>query len=46
MHTGHLIFAQLMDFLPLAAFRRCVACCGCGLGGLQLGEGAGEAFLR
>lgn len=25
MHTGRLIFAQLMDFLPLAAFRRCVA---------------------
>ena len=25
MHTGRLIFAQLIDFLPLAAFRRCVA---------------------
>ncbi len=25
MHTGRLIFAQLMDFLPLAAFRRSVA---------------------
>jgi IS4 transposase len=25
VHTGRLIFAQLMDFLPLAAFRRCVA---------------------
>jgi transposase len=27
VHTGRLIFAQLMDFLPLAAFRRCVARC-------------------
>ncbi len=25
MHTGRLIFAQLMDFLPLHEFRRCVA---------------------
>ena len=25
MHTGRLIFAQLMDFLPLPEFRRCVA---------------------
>ena len=25
MHSGRLIFAQLMDFLPLAEFRRCVA---------------------
>jgi IS4 transposase len=25
VHTGRLIFAQLMDFLPLAAFRRSVA---------------------
>ena len=25
MHTGQLIFAQLMDFLPLPEFRRCVA---------------------
>ena len=25
MHTGRLVFAQLMDFLPLAEFRRCVA---------------------
>ena len=25
MHTGRLIFAQLIDFLPMAAFRRCVA---------------------
>ena len=25
MHTGRLIFAQLMDFLPLPAFRHCVA---------------------
>jgi hypothetical protein len=25
VHSGRLIFAQLMDFLPLAEFRRCVA---------------------
>ncbi len=25
MHSGRLIFAQLMDFLPLQEFRRCVA---------------------
>jgi transposase len=25
MHTGRTIFAQLMDFLPLSEFRRCVA---------------------
>jgi len=25
VHTGRLVFAQLMDFLPLAEFRRCVA---------------------
>jgi len=25
VHTGRLIFAQLMDFLPLPAFRHCVA---------------------
>ena len=25
MHTGRMVFAQLMDFLPLAEFRRCVA---------------------
>ena len=25
MHTGRLLFAQLMDFLPLPEFRRCVA---------------------
>jgi hypothetical protein len=25
VHTGRLIFAQLMDFLPLSEFRRCVA---------------------
>jgi len=25
VHTGRLIFAQLMDFLPLPEFRRCVA---------------------
>lgn len=25
MHTGRLVFAQLMDFLPLSDFRRCVA---------------------
>jgi hypothetical protein len=25
VHTGRLLFAQLMDFLPLPAFRRCVA---------------------
>jgi hypothetical protein len=26
MFTGKLVFAQLMDFLPLHTFRRCVAC--------------------
>ena len=25
MHTGKLVFAQMMDFLPLQQFRRCVA---------------------
>ena len=25
MHTGRTIFAQVMDFLPLATFRACVA---------------------
>ena len=25
MHTGRPVFAQLMDFLPLPEFRRCVA---------------------
>jgi len=25
MHTGRTIFAQVMDFLPLPAFRACVA---------------------
>jgi hypothetical protein len=25
MYSGKLVFAQLMDFLPLHAFRRCVA---------------------
>jgi len=25
VHTGRLVFAQLMDFLPLSDFRRCVA---------------------
>ncbi len=25
MHTGKLVFAQLMDHLPLHTFRRCVA---------------------
>ncbi len=25
MHAGKLVFAQLMDYLPLHTFRRCVA---------------------
>jgi len=25
MHTGKLVFAQLMEHLPLTTFRRCVA---------------------
>jgi hypothetical protein len=28
MHTGKLVFAQLMEHLPLTTFRRCVACYG------------------